>query len=296
MADMNAKEENENKEVRHRRDMLDRVASGKLSDLQEFIDTFDFSRTTLARGALSYLLTIDEATLAKQQEHIAQVLAILGLNVADLLNAAQSFEIHYRMKGLEDYVQKLFAEQLHPRDLASSLEPRVTIPSESSELPRIEQSAPRETSISASGQKPSRTTHLPYVGEGGWDSVWMGTGRRKSAVASVRVKHRPGSGVFIVNKKPLREYFVGPVDVIEAPLEACALMGKVDVMVRVKGGGVSGQASAIQRGLAVALGESDPEYHQRLREGGFITSDSRRVERKKFGKKKARKGFQFSKR
>jgi small subunit ribosomal protein S9 len=125
---------------------------------------------------------------------------------------------------------------------------------------------------------------------------FWGTGRRKSSVARVRV--RPGSGKFEVNKRPLDAYFSEERDRQDAvaPLKATETLGKVDVFVNVKGGGITGQAGAILLGVARALKLANPEYDDVLRAGGFLTRDSRMKERKKYGQRGARRSFQFSKR
>lgn len=125
---------------------------------------------------------------------------------------------------------------------------------------------------------------------------FWGTGRRKSAVARVRV--RAGTGKFEVNKRPLEGYFPEDKDRLDsvAPLKATETFGKVDVFVNVKGGGTTGQAGAIVLGVARALKQANAEYDDVLRAGGYLTRDSRMVERKKYGRRGARRGFQFSKR
>lgn len=124
----------------------------------------------------------------------------------------------------------------------------------------------------------------------------LGTGRRKSSIARVRVKD--GSGKITVNGKTLDEYFPNEADrhnVLET-LARVELSGKVDINARVTGGGTTGQSGAIRMGLARALvGFNDGLYPQ-LREGGFMTRDSRMKERKKYGLHGARRGTQFSKR
>jgi small subunit ribosomal protein S9 len=126
--------------------------------------------------------------------------------------------------------------------------------------------------------------------------IAWGTGRRKTAVARVRVKD--GSGKFLVNGRPLEEYF--PVErdlgMIKAPLKATDTLGKVDIEVKVHGGGPTGQTGAVVLGIARALQAKNPALHPSLSEGGFLTRDSRMVERKKYGRKGARRSFQFSKR
>ncbi len=126
-------------------------------------------------------------------------------------------------------------------------------------------------------------------------TAW-GTGRRKTSVARVRVK--PGTGKFIVNERPMEEYFCVERDRSDvlAPLRITERLGQVDIAVNVEGGGPTGQAGAIILGIARALEALNPSLHQQLGENGFLTRDSRMVERKKYGYKKARKSFQFSKR
>jgi small subunit ribosomal protein S9 len=124
-----------------------------------------------------------------------------------------------------------------------------------------------------------------------------GTGRRK--VASARVWLKPGNGKIIVNGKPANQYFARPVlqMIINQPFEATKNANKFDVFATVEGGGLSGQAGAVRHGISRALDNYNPEVnHSPLRTGGFLTRDSRVVERKKYGRKKARRRFQFSKR
>lgn len=125
---------------------------------------------------------------------------------------------------------------------------------------------------------------------------FWGTGRRKTSVARVRIK--PGEGKFEVNKRPLDHYFSEERDRNDAvaPLRATETLGKVDVFVNVSGGGITGQAGAIMLGVARALKTANSQYEDALRNGGFMTRDSRMKERKKYGKRGARRSFQFSKR
>lgn len=122
------------------------------------------------------------------------------------------------------------------------------------------------------------------------------TGRRKNAIAQVRLL--PGSGKVMVNKLPFDEYF--PVDVYRLQafqsLAVTKMEGKFDIFVTVRGGGKSGQTGAVQLGIARALVEYDEEFRSSLRQAKLLTRDPRMVERKKYGQKKARKRFQFSKR
>ena len=124
----------------------------------------------------------------------------------------------------------------------------------------------------------------------------LGTGRRKSSVARVRV--RAGSGKILVNRKPYEEYFCIPQDrrQLVDVLNMAGQREKVDVIIRVTGGGTTGQAGACKMGIARALVSYDSETFHALRDGGALTRDSRMKERKKYGLHGARKGTQFSKR
>ena len=122
------------------------------------------------------------------------------------------------------------------------------------------------------------------------------TGKRKDAVAQVWIK--PGPGKALVNGKPLDSYFARPVlrMILRQPLAVAKRAGQYDLTVSVAGGGLSGQAGAVRHGLAKALVNYEPDLRPVLKKEGFLTRDPRVVERKKYGKKKARRSFQFSKR
>ncbi len=124
----------------------------------------------------------------------------------------------------------------------------------------------------------------------------LATGRRKTSVAQVRLV--PGTGKIIVNGRPFEEYF--PVEFhrqeIIKPLQVTNTLGKFDILVKAIGGGISGQAGATKLGIARALVEFEESFKPTLKEFGLLTRDPRMVERKKYGQKKARKRFQFSKR
>jgi small subunit ribosomal protein S9 len=122
------------------------------------------------------------------------------------------------------------------------------------------------------------------------------TGKRKDAVARVWIK--PGAGRIMVNSREVESYFARPVlrMMIQQPLVAAARAGQYDVICTVAGGGLSGQAGAVRHGLSKALTYFEPDLRSVLKKGGFLTRDSRVVERKKYGRAKARKSFQFSKR
>ena len=167
-----------------------------------------------------------------------------------------------------------------------------------------------ESTVSASDQPAVETAETPAVaveepvaapepqprqGPPGQQFFW-GTGRRKRAVARVRV--RLGDGAFKINGREIKDFFHREKDrqLIARPLEATESRKKLDVFVNVFGGGTTGQAGAILLGVARALKTCNPDYEQALREGNFLTRDSRKVERKKYGQRGARRRFQFSKR
>ena len=122
------------------------------------------------------------------------------------------------------------------------------------------------------------------------------TGKRKDAVARVWIK--PGGGRIVINEKPVEQYFARPVlrMVLAQPLHVANRVDQYDIVVTVAGGGLSGQAGAVRHGLAKALTNFEPDLRPALKKEGFLTRDPRVVERKKYGRKKARRSFQFSKR
>jgi small subunit ribosomal protein S9 len=128
-------------------------------------------------------------------------------------------------------------------------------------------------------------------------SYYYGTGRRKTATARVRLIPE-GSGVAIVNRLPMDEYFDREAVkmIITQPFEITETVGNFDLYVNVRGGGKAGQAGAIRHGIARALLQSDPELKTILKKSGFLTRDARMKERKKYGQKGARARYQFSKR
>ena len=123
-----------------------------------------------------------------------------------------------------------------------------------------------------------------------------GTGRRKTSTA--RVYMQTGTGRITVNERPLDEFFGRETGrmIVRQPLELVQMTDKFDIAVQVSGGGITGQAGAIRHGIARALMEYDSTLRQSLRQAGFVTRDAREVERKKVGRRKARRGPQYSKR
>ena len=128
------------------------------------------------------------------------------------------------------------------------------------------------------------------------EALYTGTGRRKTSVARVRLL--PGDGKITVNGRDYAEYFPRPAyqTVVRAPLELLGTGANYDVVAKVEGGGLTGQADALRHGIARALSEESQEARGELKNAGLLTRDSRAVERKKYGLKKARKRPQFSKR
>jgi len=124
----------------------------------------------------------------------------------------------------------------------------------------------------------------------------LGTGRRKSSVARVRI--RPGDGKIVINKRPLKEYFPKEQqqNAVLAPLEQTSSLEQLDVAITVHGGGITGQADACKLGIARALKKYSEDYSEGLRDSGLLTRDGRMKERKKPGLRGARRGTQFSKR
>ena len=135
-----------------------------------------------------------------------------------------------------------------------------------------------------------------YIIEGNGKNDYLGTGRRKSSVARVRV--RSGNGRISINNRELDEFFktVQQRNSVKAPLILTGKESAVDVLIQVEGGGTTGQADACKLGIARAIKRYDPETEPVLREHHLLTRDAREVERKKYGLRKARKGTQFSKR
>ena len=157
--------------------------------------------------------------------------------------------------------------------------------------PAAAEPAPAPKPTPAAAAKPKKTggakASVPFI--------W-GTGRRKRAVARVRI--RPGDGKFIINKREMKKYFLLEKDrqAVTTPLDVTDMRKSFDVIVNVRGGGITGQAGAVVLGLARALVKSSDEFQPKLRETNLLRRDPRKVERKKYGQRGARRRFQFSKR
>jgi small subunit ribosomal protein S9 len=145
----------------------------------------------------------------------------------------------------------------------------------------------------AAGVQPAAPVHVQKLDQSGRAYA---TGKRKDAIARVWV--RPGSGRITVNDKEFSAYFARPVlqMILKQPIVATNRDGQFDIIATVTGGGLSGQAGAVRHGISKALTYYEPGLRPILKKGGFLTRDSRTVERKKYGKAKARRSFQFSKR
>jgi len=155
-----------------------------------------------------------------------------------------------------------------------------------------------ETTMTDLAELGAATAEAPVLAEPKIDSLGRSyaTGRRKEAVARVWVK--PGTGTITVNGKDVSQYFARPVlrMMLCQPLDIAERRTQFDIVATVKGGGLSGQAGAVRHGLSRAMCNFEPALRAVLKPEGFLTRDSRRVERKKFGRAKARRSFQFSKR
>ena len=147
--------------------------------------------------------------------------------------------------------------------------------------------------LGAVAAQPAAPVHVQKLDKSGRAYA---TGKRKDAIARVWVK--PGSGKIIVNDKEFAAYFARPVlqMILKQPIVATNRDGQFDIIATVIGGGLSGQAGAVRHGISKALTYYEPGLRAVLKKGGFLTRDSRTVERKKYGKAKARRSFQFSKR
>ena len=146
------------------------------------------------------------------------------------------------------------------------------------------------------GSEPATPTAPVYTQKIDAQGRAYATGKRKNAVARVWIK--PGAGKISVNTKDFAAYFARPVlqMLLKQPLQAVNRLSQFDVPATVSGGGLSGQAGAVRHGISKALTYYEPDLRPTLKKGGFLTRDSRVVERKKYGKMKARRSFQFSKR
>jgi len=166
----------------------------------------------------------------------------------------------------------------------------IDIPTEVKASAKVKPSATAEAPATAEAATAKREPKIDSLGRS------YATGKRKDAVARVWIKR--GTGKITVNKREIETFFARPVlrMIINQPFSATTTEKNFDVMCTVKGGGLSGQAGAVRHGISKALDLFNPDLHSILRKGGFLTRDSRVVERKKYGKAKARASFQFSKR
>jgi small subunit ribosomal protein S9 len=183
-------------------------------------------------------------------------------------------------------------------------EPALNVPPASPEAPAVPQppadipptDAVVESSPVATAPAPEAAPTLEGAPPGAANVIYWGTGRRKCSVA--RVRFVPGGGKIVINQRALENYFTEPQDRLDAvaPLELTGVRKQWDVFVNVRGGGHSGQAGAVRLGMARALLKAYNQHEAALRDSGYLTRDARIVERKKYGRRKARRRFQFSKR
>jgi small subunit ribosomal protein S9 len=160
----------------------------------------------------------------------------------------------------------------------------------------IEQDSTPETTEPGSPDEPSVASYRSESTRQALIEPAGATGRRKEAIARVRIA--PGTGQWVINGRPLDAYFPNKVhqQLVTEPFRTLELEGRYDVIARITGGGVTGQAGALRLGIARALNEADPDNRPSLKRAGFLTRDARVKERKKYGLKKARKAPQYSKR
>ena len=185
-------------------------------------------------------------------------------------------------------------QQTQPQDAdADAAEPQDALEAEQAESESQQAAAAAEAEAEPTGL--AKAAQAAAAALGPKQYIW-GTGRRKKAIARVRI--RPGSGQFLVNKRKADEYFPHEKDreVIGAPLAVTRTVAGWDVWANVEGGGYTGQAGAVALGLARALRRAIPEVESALRDHGLLTRDARMKERKKYGQPGARRRFQFSKR
>lgn len=166
-----------------------------------------------------------------------------------------------------------------------------TAPTPEAAAAPVAQPAPETAAQAAPAVKPAREKKKTYEGE------WAATGRRKNAAARVRLLS-PGTGKITVNGKPYDKYFTRETYhiTIMQPLKLAKLIDKFDIVINAKGGGTTGQADAARHGIARAIIKFDTSLRSLIKKAGFLTRDPRAKERKKYGRKRARKRFQYSKR
>jgi small subunit ribosomal protein S9 len=188
-------------------------------------------------------------------------------------------------------------EQAEDQELAAESEPEPTeqtasAPAEEKVVAEPEPKPEKKTRRTSSTKKAAAKPKAPKKQQ----IVYLGTGRRKTSVARVRLI--PGEGKFLVNDRSLEQYFGLDTlrTAIQKPLEVTGNLNRFDVIVKVLGGGISGQAGAVQHGISRALLQVDETLRMKLKKLGLLTRDPREKERKKYGLKKARKRPQFSKR
>jgi len=272
---------------------LDKVADETSGD-EEAVAEEDAAEEAVAEEAVAEAVVEEDAAEAVVEEDAAEAVveedAVEAVVEEDAVEEASSEE-----SG--DEAEEVSAEEVSADESSDEAAAASEETSESSEE-TVEGDAELTLGESSEEAEEPRIPRQPTLIRGKIDrhGVAIGTGRRKTSVARVRLVD--GDGGMTINGRELDDYFQIERDrlLIEAPLKVTETYGSVNVWVRVNGGGLTGQAGAIVLGIARALQAKNPNLHEALSDGGYLTRDDRMVERKKYGYKKARKSFQFSKR
>jgi small subunit ribosomal protein S9 len=272
---------------------LDKVADETSGD-EEAVAEEDAAEEAVAEAVVE-----EDAAEAVVEEAVAEEDAAEAVVEEDAVEAVVEEDAVEEASSEEsgDEAEEVSAEEVSADESSDEAAAASEETSESSEE-TVEGDAELTLGESSEEAEEPRIPRQPTLIRGKIDrhGVAIGTGRRKTSVARVRLVD--GDGGMTINGRELDDYFQIERDrlLIEAPLKVTETYGSVNVWVRVNGGGLTGQAGAIVLGIARALQAKNPNLHEALSDGGYLTRDDRMVERKKYGYKKARKSFQFSKR
>jgi len=272
---------------------LDKVADETSGD-EEAVAEEDAAEEAVAEAVVE-----EDAAEAVVEEAVAEEDAAEAVVEEDAVEAVVEEDAVEEASSEEsgDEAEEVSAEEVSADESSDEAAAASEETSESSEE-TVEGDAELTLGESSEEAEEPRIPRQPTLIRGKIDrhGVAIGTGRRKTSVARVRLVD--GDGGMTINGRELDDYFQIERDrlLIEAPLKVTETYGSVNVWVRVNGGGLTGQAGAIVLGIARALQAKNPNLHEALSDGGYLTLDDRMVERKKYGYKKARKSFQFSKR
>jgi small subunit ribosomal protein S9 len=277
---------------------LDKVADETSGD-EEAVAEEDAAEEAVAEEAVAEAVVEEDAAEAVVEEAVAEEDAAEAVVEEDAVEAVVEEDAVEEASSEEsgDEAEEVSAEEVSADESSDEAAAASEETSESSEE-TVEGDAELTLGESSEEAEEPRIPRQPTLIRGKIDrhGVAIGTGRRKTSVARVRLVD--GDGGMTINGRELDDYFQIERDrlLIEAPLKVTETYGSVNVWVRVNGGGLTGQAGAIVLGIARALQAKNPNLHEALSDGGYLTRDDRMVERKKYGYKKARKSFQFSKR